>query len=62
MSQKKACKNCRRIYEEQACPNCSSNDSTKEYKGVVVIFDPQNSEIAKNMKIDKAGEYAIKAR
>ncbi len=62
MSSKKACRSCRRIYEEANCPNCGSNESVKDYKGVVAIFDPQNSEIAKNMKIDKAGEYAIKAK
>jgi len=62
MSARKACKVCKRIYDEANCPTCGSNESVKEFKGIVVIFDAQNSEIAKNMKITKAGEYAVKVK
>ncbi len=62
MSAKKACKMCKRIYEETNCPSCGSNESVKDYKGIVIIFDPQNSEIAKNIKAEKAGEYAVKVK
>ena len=62
MSAKKACKLCKRIYEEGNCPSCGSNESVKDYKGIVVVFDPQNSEVAKSMKLITAGEYAIKVK
>lgn len=62
MSNKKACKICKRIYEEANCPSCSSNESVKDYKGIITVFDAEKSEIAKNMKIKDKGDYAIKVK
>ena len=59
---KKVCKNCNMIYEGEKCPNCSSQEYTEEIKGRVVVLDPENSEIAKNLKITKKGSYVIKAK
>lgn len=58
----KACANCRRIYEGEKCPACGEVVSSDTIKGRVHIFNPEKSEIAENMKIDKEGEFAIKAR
>ncbi len=60
MSKEKACKNCRLIYEGEKCPNCDSKDSSETWKGIVEITSPENSEIAKSLKINKKGTYAIK--
>jgi DNA-directed RNA polymerase subunit E" len=59
---KKACKNCRMIYQGDKCPKCGSDNSTEAWKGRVAVLDPEKSEIAKKIKLDKKGIYAIKAK
>jgi RNA polymerase subunit RPABC4/transcription elongation factor Spt4 len=59
---KKACKNCRALYQGDKCPNCGSDNSTESWKGRVAILDSENSKIAKNLKLEKKGTYAIKAK
>jgi len=58
----KSCIECRTIYEGENCPNCGSNASSENFKGRVYIFNTENSQIAKNMKINKKGEFAIKSK
>jgi len=58
----KACKICNMIYEGDKCPNCSSQEHIEEIKGRLVILDADNSEIAKNLKINKKGDYAIRSQ
>ena len=58
----KACKNCNMIYEGERCPNCNSQEYNEEIKGKFIIISPENSEIAKKLKIEKKGSYAIKTR
>jgi len=58
---KKACKNCKMIYEEDKCPNCDSQESTDSWKGKIVVLN-EESEIAKKMGIKKKGTYAIKTK
>ena len=60
---KRACKNCNNIYEkEDKCPKCGSPEFTESWKGRVVILNPEESEIAKKLKIKGKGSYAIKTR
>jgi len=55
----KACRICKRIIEEgNECAICGSTDLTKNWKGVVIIFNPE-SEIAKKLGITVPGKYAI---
>jgi len=58
----KACKNCNLVYEGGKCPGCGNQEYSEEIKGKVIIFDPENSEIAKNIKVTKKGIYAIKTK
>lgn len=58
----KACRRCRYITDENVCPNCKSTDLSEDFSGLVIIFDPKNSIIAKAMKIEAKGRYAIKVR
>lgn len=60
MAKQKACKSCRTIYTGEKCPKCGSMESTDNFKGKVLVFNPEESEIAKNSKIKEKGEYAIK--
>lgn len=57
----KACKQCKTIFEDaQKCPNCGSDSISESFKGKLHILNPENSEIAKNLKITKKGSFAIK--
>ena len=62
MVKQKACLNCKLIYEGEECPNCHSKDSSENFKGKIVIEDAEHSEIAKKLKIQKKGIYAIKTK
>lgn len=62
MAKEKACLNCRMIYEGEKCPNCGETAFTEAFKGKVFIFNAESSEISKNMKIDKKGQFAIKVK
>jgi len=62
MSKQKACKICKAIYEGEKCPECGSQEYTEDFKGRVMVFNPEASEVAKKMKISKTGLYAIKTK
>ena len=59
---KKVCKKCKRIYEDlEICQECNEKLS-ESFKGVIIVVDPENSEIAKKLGIKKPGKYAIIVR
>jgi len=60
----KACRVCHRIVPKTAnmCPDCKTQDLSTDYTGEVIILDPENSEIAKRIKITKKGRYALRVR
>jgi len=58
----KVCRRCRLISNGNICPDCRSTDLSDDFSGLVVIVDPENSAIAKAMKIKKKGRYAIRVR
>jgi len=58
----RACRNCRIITDGTACPECKSTDLSDDFSGVVIILDPESSEIAKLMNIKKKGRYAVRIR
>ncbi len=60
MGKEKACKHCKTIYEGSECPNCKSKDVSENFKGKVEIMNVEKSELAKNLKIHKKGNYAIR--
>jgi DNA-directed RNA polymerase subunit E" len=47
----KACANCHFITKENVCPKCRSTSFSEDFGGVVIVFDPDNSAVAKAMKI-----------
>ena len=59
---KKVCKKCKIFVEESQCPICGGTDFSDTWKGHIVIFKPEESEIAKNLNIKKEGTYAIKTK
>ncbi len=58
----KACTNCNFITKENICPKCKSSSLSDDFGGLVIIFDPENSAIAKAMNIKEKGTYALKVR
>jgi DNA-directed RNA polymerase subunit E" len=58
----KACANCHFISKENVCPKCRSTSLSEDFGGIVIVFDPANSAVAKTMKIKDKGRYALKVR
>ncbi|MCL2643142.1 MAG: transcription elongation factor Spt4 [Candidatus Bathyarchaeota archaeon] len=58
----KACSNCHFLTKENACPKCKSSSLSEDYGGFVVLFDLENSAIAKAMSVKDQGRYALKVR
>jgi DNA-directed RNA polymerase subunit E" len=58
----KACSTCHFLTKENVCPKCKSTSLSDDFSGLVIIFDPQNSSIAKAMNIKEKGRYALKVR
>ncbi len=56
-----ACKLCRRLVKGNICPVCKTNEVTKNWKGIIIVFDA-DSEVAKECGITAPGRYAIKVR
>jgi len=58
----KACKNCRYIVTvEKTCPKCQGELSEK-FSGMIIILDPERSEVAKIAEINTVGSYAVKVK
>ena len=53
-----ACRNCRKFTTEKQCPSCKSTNLSTSWKGMVIIINPE-SEIAKILKIEEPGKYAL---
>jgi RNA polymerase subunit RPABC4/transcription elongation factor Spt4 len=62
MAKVKACKICKRIYDEDKCPDCGSKEFTDAPKGRIFVTNAEKSEIAHKLNIKKNGEFAIKVR
>jgi len=62
MVKPKACKICNTIYEDDRCPKCESRESTDNFKGRIVVLNPELSEIASKLKLKSKGNFAIKTR
>ncbi len=56
-----ACRICRRLVRGNFCPVCKSQDLTKNWKGVLIVFDA-NSEIARAAGITAPGKYAVRVK
>ena len=60
MASQKACKKCKSIFEGSKCPKCGSEEFTETFKGKVHVINPEQSEIAKNLKLSEKGVFAAK--
>ena len=58
----RACRNCKIIIEENICPICKGTDLSDDYSGLLIVTDPEGSQMAQKMDIKKEGRYALKIR
>ncbi len=58
----KACSTCRLITTGNICPKCKTPTLSDDFSGLVIIFDPEGSAIAKAINIKEKGRYALKVR
>jgi DNA-directed RNA polymerase subunit E" len=58
----KACTVCHAMTKENVCPKCKSTTLSEDFSGLVIMFDPESSAIAKAMNIKEKGRYALKVR
>lgn len=58
----RACRVCKIITEENACPICKGTDMSDDYSGLLIVVDPESSQMAQKMEIKKEGRYALKIR
>jgi DNA-directed RNA polymerase subunit E" len=58
----RACKICNTIHDEDKCPKCNSRESTENFKGKIIVINPEKSEIAPKLKLKDKGTFAIKTR
>jgi DNA-directed RNA polymerase subunit E" len=58
----KACTNCHFLTKENVCPKCRSTSLSDDYNGLVIVFDPEGSAIAKTMNIKEKGRFALRVR
>ncbi len=60
MAKEKACKQCKSIFEGSKCPKCGGLEYADTFKGKIIVLNPEQSEIAQNLKIKEKGKFAIK--
>ena len=55
-----ACRKCRMLTTEKECPNDGSTELSNEWSGLIIIINPEKSQVAKTLSIVKPGRYALK--
>lgn len=57
----RACPRCKYITFEGVCPLCETKTSA-DWTGLIVVLDPDESDLAKELNISFPGRYALKVR
>ena len=60
MAKEKACRKCKVVTTGKVCPNCKSTDLSPDWSGIILVFDPENSLVAKTLEINTVNKYALK--
>ena len=60
MVREMACRKCKFVTTTKVCPVCKSSDLTPDWSGIVLVVDPDNSEVSKILGITQRGKYAIR--
>ncbi len=59
---RKVCVKCKAILplDVEKCPYCGSTQFTEDFEGIIVVINPEKSEVAKVAGIKHKGWFAIK--
>lgn len=60
MAREMACRKCKFVTTGKVCPVCKSSDLTPDWNGIVLVVNPQGSQIAKTLGIKEKGKYALR--
>lgn len=56
----RACTNCKRLMDSGSeCEICKNDELTRNWRGMVVIYDPEDSRIAEELGVSTPGKYAV---
>lgn len=55
-----ACRKCKMLTSEKTCPNDGSTELSNEWSGLIIVINPDRSQVAKTLGIVKPGRYALK--
>ena len=55
-----ACKKCKALTLGKMCPVCKSTELSKDWSGILLIFDSEKSKIASTLEISAPHKYALK--
>lgn len=58
----RACKVCNTIFDGEKCPACDSKEFNENFKGRIIVLNPEKSEIAQKLNLKNKGNFAIKTR
>jgi len=58
----KACRECHLVSYGSTCPKCKASSLSDDFTGLVIIFNPKDSTIARAMKVEEKGHYALRVR
>ena len=59
----KACRMCKKLVEGgETCPACGSDELSDRHTGLLIVLDPEKSEIAKISEVNAPGRYAVKVK
>ncbi|WP_178648154.1 transcription elongation factor subunit Spt4 [uncultured Methanobrevibacter sp.] len=56
-----ACTHCKRLTTKDVCDVCN-NPTSDNWSGLLIITDPEESELAKELNIELPGEYCLIVR
>ncbi|MCC7553153.1 MAG: DNA-directed RNA polymerase subunit E'' [Methanobacteriaceae archaeon] len=56
-----ACTSCKMLSSKERCPVCG-NPTSSNWSGLLVITNPDESAVAKELGISLAGEYCLRVR
>lgn len=55
----KVCRGCRRFVTGTVCPACRTANFSRTWKGVLIVNDPNGSDVAKLCGINAPGKYCL---
>ncbi len=59
MPRELACRKCLAITQGKVCPVCGSEDLSENWKGLVILFQVEGSDVASVLALKKPGRYAL---